>query len=42
MVDIKLLKDLCNADGIASNEQEIREILVKDINGKFPLMELEA
>lgn len=34
MVDIKLLKDLCNADGIASNEQEIRDILVKDINGE--------
>lgn len=34
MVDIKLLKDLCNADGIASNEQEIRDILVKDINGQ--------
>lgn len=34
MVDIKLLQDLCNADGIASNEQEIRDILVKDINGQ--------
>lgn len=34
MVDIKLLKDLCNADGIASNEQEIRNMLVKDINGQ--------
>lgn len=34
MVDIELLKALCNADGIASNEQEIRDILVKDINGQ--------
>lgn len=33
-MDVELLKDLCNADAIASNEQEIRDILIKDINGQ--------
>lgn len=29
-MDVKLLKRLCDADGIASNEQEIRSILIED------------
>ncbi|MDV4150366.1 aminopeptidase [Clostridium sp. AL.422] len=34
-MDIELLKKLCDADGIASNEQEIRDILIENINGKI-------
>ena len=34
-MDIELFKKICvNADGIASNEQEIRDILIKDIKGE--------
>ncbi|MEG0686944.1 MAG: aminopeptidase [Clostridium sp.] len=33
-MDIELLKRLCDSDAIASNEQEIRDILIEDINGE--------
>lgn len=33
-MNIDLLKRLCNADAIASNEQEVREILIEDIIGE--------
>ena len=33
-MDIEYLKRLCEADGIASNEQEIRDLLIKDIKGE--------
>lgn len=33
-MEIELLKRLCDADGIASNEQEIRDILIENINGE--------
>lgn len=31
---IELLKSLCDADAIASDEKEVRDILLKDINGE--------
>ena len=33
-MDIKYLKRLCEADGIASQEQEIRNLLIEDIKGE--------